>query len=753
MCRGTRGRSEGSIVATVDGEFAKPEADGFKPAYFQADSALLRELGERLVGQPHIALAELIKNAYDADALLCTVELGVDTITISDNGHGMSAEEFLGYWMVIGTRHKQGASHSRKLGRSVTGSKGVGRLSAQFLAHELEIQTVSDSDPDTILTARVNWDTAIDAGSLTQAKALYRIDTGTIEFPGRSRWGTKITLRRLKQGWDTEAITNLARQLWRIQPPLAQHFGRTKSEKPDPRAFAIEFESANTAETELFKRQMSVALDNWHAVISGEIRNEAGKRKSSVTVIFRDNETFSEDFDLDPPLVQDVKWIIRVYSLQGRQMDGVKVGEAREYFQEFGGVLVYDAGFRLPYYGSEQDWLDIEFDHSHRLSRSELLPEALQVKRALNDLPSQGRLFGVVRIDTARELASAGPEQKDSGEYLKIQVSRDRLVPNQAFQVLRNAVRQSLDYYATRQRLREDRRQALRKPKESSDERVGRARTLVAEIRAEYPDDDLITELDKELATISKTVTAEREFDEASRSLLGPLASAGMAMLAIEHESRKELRVGRTLVKRLRTLAVELGEPRLTDTADALSTWVDRLEAMRKLFSPLLDAEDRESIEAFRVRPLLRQVVDNVQILVPSVDVSIVAEDGLTLPPGTFAEWNSLFQNVIVNAANATLDEADRRVRCSAGSSPRQAWVRISDNGVGIDLEQAPGFFEPFARSMHISEERERLGLGGLGLGLTIVRMIASQRRCRAEFVPPEPGFSTTFQLSWGRAQ
>ncbi|MEI6128403.1 MAG: hypothetical protein WCQ99_17805, partial [Pseudomonadota bacterium] len=37
-------------------------------ALFSVDSMLLRELGERLVGRPHIALAELVKNSYDADA-------------------------------------------------------------------------------------------------------------------------------------------------------------------------------------------------------------------------------------------------------------------------------------------------------------------------------------------------------------------------------------------------------------------------------------------------------------------------------------------------------------------------------------------------------------------------------------------------------------------------------------------------------------------------------------------------------------
>ena len=44
---------------------------------FVVDSALLSELGERLVETDHLALAELIKNAYDADATEVTVANGM----------------------------------------------------------------------------------------------------------------------------------------------------------------------------------------------------------------------------------------------------------------------------------------------------------------------------------------------------------------------------------------------------------------------------------------------------------------------------------------------------------------------------------------------------------------------------------------------------------------------------------------------------------------------------------------------------
>jgi hypothetical protein len=70
---------------------------------FTVDAALLRELGERLVGQPHVALAELIKNSYDADAAAVEVRIEPGRIEVSDNGQGMTLSEFKRFWMRIGS--------------------------------------------------------------------------------------------------------------------------------------------------------------------------------------------------------------------------------------------------------------------------------------------------------------------------------------------------------------------------------------------------------------------------------------------------------------------------------------------------------------------------------------------------------------------------------------------------------------------------------------------------------------------------
>ena len=727
--------------------YKDPESYGYETVKFQADSALLRELGERLVGQSHIALAELIKNAYDADATLCKVYIDQEKIIVTDNGHGMTETEFLDLWMTIGTPNKQDRNVSQYLGRNVTGSKGVGRLSAQFLAHELELITVPREKPTRQLRAIVDWDNAIDAGKLTEAEAFYKIEPRELSFPRGKPYGTQVTMRGLKQNWGSDDISDLGRQLWMLQSPI-EKYGVLTKEHTDPDDFRIELTSALPGVEDTFDSQMKTALKNYIAVIHGELKRDGEITQAHVRVNFNTGERYSERFRIDP-LIGSAKWQIRVFKLSGRQAGGIDVATARKYFKRFGGVLMYDAGFRLPYYGVDQDWLGIEYDHSHRKNKSELLPGRLHVHRALNDLPTQGRLFGVVSIDTGKESRSANKLQKETGEFLKIQVTRDRLVGNEAYQWLRYAVRWSLDYYATRQRLREQNKIELYRSEEPSYEKLERIKSLLFEARTSHPKDETLVELEDELDNLATTIDKEREVDEAAKVLLGPLASAGMAALAIEHESRKEMRTARRLLKKLRLIGEDTGEPRIQDIVDQIGAWVNRVEDTRKLFAPLLDSDDRDEMEALSAASVLQQVIRNVRHLVPGIKFSVKIPEDIYLPVATFAEWNSLFQNIFINAANATLDMNERYVRCIGGRTGRATWVKIEDNGCGVDYKQSNNLFEPFTRAIFISEERRALGLGGMGLGLTIVRMIANQRRANVSFVEPSSGWATAFQISW----
>ena len=102
---------------------------------FKANSHILSLLGDELIGTDNLAIFELVKNSYDADAshvkiIFDNINTPEATITIEDNGCGMSLETIEKSWLEIGTDFKRGKNKkiSRKYKRNSLGEKGVGRL-------------------------------------------------------------------------------------------------------------------------------------------------------------------------------------------------------------------------------------------------------------------------------------------------------------------------------------------------------------------------------------------------------------------------------------------------------------------------------------------------------------------------------------------------------------------------------------------------------------------------------------------------
>lgn len=186
---------------------------------FTVDAALLEDRGKRLVGRPSTALAELIKNSYDADATLVRVLMDTQApgkIVVSDNDRGMTIEEFSSLWMRLGSTHKTKERVSRRLRRPLTGSKGVGRIAAQLLSHHMRIESVSHSRLTERLEASLNWDEAVKAGDLVSVQVKY--DLKKLGSPASP--GTSVVMSKLRQPWTEDDVSNLARDVWRLQPPF-----------------------------------------------------------------------------------------------------------------------------------------------------------------------------------------------------------------------------------------------------------------------------------------------------------------------------------------------------------------------------------------------------------------------------------------------------------------------------------------------------------------------------------------------------
>lgn len=116
---------------------------------FRPRARLLRILGEELIGDEIVAVTELVKNAYDADAENVLIELkNVQTdqgeIIISDDGCGMTRALVINSWMQLGTNFKRKQKYSEVKKRRVLGEKGVGRFAVDKLGKVLELFTKAE---------------------------------------------------------------------------------------------------------------------------------------------------------------------------------------------------------------------------------------------------------------------------------------------------------------------------------------------------------------------------------------------------------------------------------------------------------------------------------------------------------------------------------------------------------------------------------------------------------------------------------
>lgn len=191
---------------------------------FRVDLNLLLELGEELISKDEIAVSELVKNSYDADATIVEVSIQNDSIIIADNGNGMTIDIIQNSWLVIGTSFKRRNTKS-PMGRRVLGEKGIGRLSAFRLGNSLTVKTRSERSDLIELTMSVPERSSINrpdspSSSMDAFASELSIKPPEKIFPHNSSNGTILIISNLRGKWDEDKITKLKNLLSRLIHPF-----------------------------------------------------------------------------------------------------------------------------------------------------------------------------------------------------------------------------------------------------------------------------------------------------------------------------------------------------------------------------------------------------------------------------------------------------------------------------------------------------------------------------------------------------
>lgn len=120
------------------------------------DPRILELLGPSLYTNIYYVLAELVANAYDADAHNVYIIANKDDITVEDDGTGMSYNngDIQKYLNVAAVSRNTNEDAETALKRKKMGRKGVGKLAALSVSENVLIKTISDKEKSGFILSR-----------------------------------------------------------------------------------------------------------------------------------------------------------------------------------------------------------------------------------------------------------------------------------------------------------------------------------------------------------------------------------------------------------------------------------------------------------------------------------------------------------------------------------------------------------------------------------------------------------------------
>ena len=123
------------------------DSDQRKKLHLTFHGRIIDFLGIQMYQSPVAAVAELIANAWDADATQVAVTLPADNsssaeLVVQDNG-GMTFTECQERYLNVGRNRRLVDGERTPSGRPLLGRKGIGKFAGFGIARIVEIETVS----------------------------------------------------------------------------------------------------------------------------------------------------------------------------------------------------------------------------------------------------------------------------------------------------------------------------------------------------------------------------------------------------------------------------------------------------------------------------------------------------------------------------------------------------------------------------------------------------------------------------------
>jgi signal transduction histidine kinase len=365
-------------------------------APFRARARILALLGDQLIGSDQLAIFELVKNAYDADASSAVVRLvDIDSeapqIIVVDDGDGMDLPTLRDIWLEPASDHRETQrlrnERTKVFGRLPLGEKGVGRFAVHKLGRAIKV-TTRPRGSNVEHQVAINWD------ELTQVKYLdetriaitTRSPTYFVESKGRKPHGTRIAISRLRKSeWKRREVRQLYRSITAISSPFAtsEAFG-THLLVPDHPEWISELPDVQALLQMApwrFDFSFNGSFDWKYAFMSPVPKRLAGRNIAAKgDRLLMEPQPGSRDRPVADASVLDgigpIKGSFVAYDRDRKILALIpQVSLVKDFLGQQGGIRVYRDGVRVYNYGEpNDDWLSLDIRRvnrpSQRLSRN-----------------------------------------------------------------------------------------------------------------------------------------------------------------------------------------------------------------------------------------------------------------------------------------------------------------------------------------------------------------------------------------------
>lgn len=347
---------------------------------FRPRARVLRLLGDELIGSDRLAVFELVKNAYDADANEVVVRIDLrgpnPKIVVADDGDGMPLDIIQNVWLVPGHEHraKQRAllQRTKKHHRLPVGEKGLGRFAVHKLGDKIRLITRAAGADECVV--EIDWNELTSQPFLDAAPVGIRVRNPEI-FIGK-KTGTMIEISELRRkDWTRGEVRRLQRQIISISSPFEEPSGfRATLEVPGHESWIADIPDVSEILARAFW-QFSFRLDNGVFDWQYQFRRvpglkleprKAGKKgdKLKLPLPFgadrSDRKVIADDSTTSG--IGPVSGQFYVYDRDREVMRRLTdVQLLTDYLDENGGIRIYRDGIRVYNYGEPgDDWLGLD---------------------------------------------------------------------------------------------------------------------------------------------------------------------------------------------------------------------------------------------------------------------------------------------------------------------------------------------------------------------------------------------------------